>query len=186
VTGSRGDAGMQHWQRAGRGRVWQSASGSLDVEADPKTWFAIVAIEFAAFRGAMVKLTADEPVVDSTDTIIPWDATEFDTEGFWDAGNPTRLTVPSRVSRVRLLGNVRWQSSATGERQTPITKNGAAFMGQPMARHGAAGLTVQNLTSPALAVSEGDVFELSVWHSAGASLDVEAYSQTWFAIEVVE
>jgi hypothetical protein len=145
-----------------------------------------VAIEFAAFRGAMVKLTADEPITDSTDTVIPWDATEFDAEGFWDAGNPTRLTVPSGVSRVRLLGNVRRQSSATGERQALITKNGAAFQGQPMARHGAAGLAGQNLASPALAVSAGDVFELSAWHSAGGSLNVEANVQTRFAIEVVE
>jgi hypothetical protein len=33
----------------------------------------------------MVKLTADEPIADSTETVIPWDATEFDTEGFWDS-----------------------------------------------------------------------------------------------------
>jgi hypothetical protein len=166
--------------------VWQNASGSLDVETDPQTWFAIVALEYAAFRGAPVKLTADEPITDTTDTVVPWDATEFDTDGFWDGGNPTHLTVPSGVSRVRLLGNVRWQSSATGERQILITKNGAAFRGQPMARHGAAGLAGQNLVSPALAVSAGDVFELSVWHSASASLNVEAHSQTWLAIEAVE
>ncbi len=55
-----------------------------------------------------------------------------------------------------------------------------------MVHEGAVGLAGQNLVSPALAVSEGDVFELSVWHSAGVSLDVEAHSQTWFAIEVVE
>ncbi len=52
--------------------VWQNASGGLYVEADPKTWFAIVAIEFAAFRGALVRLTSDEPVADSTDMAIPW------------------------------------------------------------------------------------------------------------------
>jgi hypothetical protein len=62
-------------------------------------------------------------------------------------GNPTRLTVPSAVSRVRLLGNVRWQSNAAGERQMLVTKNGATFPGQPMARHGAAGLTGQNLAA---------------------------------------
>ena len=112
--------------------------------------------------------------------------TEFETNGFWDSRNPTALTVPSGASRVRQLGNVRWQSSATGERQALVTRNGSTFPGQPMARHGVAGLAGQNLTSPALAVSEGDVFELSVWHSAGASLNVEAHSQTWFAIEVVE
>jgi hypothetical protein len=51
-------------------------------------------------------------VADSTDTVIPWDATEFDTEGFWDSGNPSRLTVPSGMSRVRLLGNVRWPGAS--------------------------------------------------------------------------
>jgi hypothetical protein len=63
--------------------------------ADPKTRFTIVAIKFAAFRGAVVKQTADEPIAESTDTVIPWVATAFDTEGFWVSGNPTRLTVPS-------------------------------------------------------------------------------------------
>jgi hypothetical protein len=37
----------------------------------------------------------------------------------------------------------------------------------------------------ALVMSACDVFELSVWHSAGASLNVEGHSQTWFAIEGV-
>ena len=86
--------------------VWQDASGSLDVGPDPKTWFAIVAIEFAAFQGALVRLTADEPVADSTDVAIPWDATVNDTDAFWSAGNPTRLTVPAGLSKVRLNGNI--------------------------------------------------------------------------------
>ncbi len=62
--------------------------------------------------------------------------------------------------------------------QALLTRNGAAFLGQPMAGHGAAGLAGRNLARLALAVSEGDIFELSVWHSAGASLNVEAGSQT--------
>ena len=35
-------------------------------------------------------------------------------------------------------------------------------------------------------MSAGDVFELSAWHSACASLNVETNVQTWFAIEVIE
>jgi hypothetical protein len=93
--------------------------------------------------------------------------------------------MPSGASRVRLLGNVRSQSS-TGDRQALVTKNGAAFQGQPMARHGAVGLTGQNLASPAPVVSAGDVFKHAVWRSAGASLNIEADSHTWFATEVVE
>ena len=62
--------------------VWQDASGSLHIEADSKTWFVIWAIEFAAFRGALVRLTADEPVADSTDVAIPWDEIVYDTHAF--------------------------------------------------------------------------------------------------------
>ena len=51
--------------------VWQNAGGSVDVEADPQIGFAIVAIEFAAFRGALVRLMADQPVAASTDVAIP-------------------------------------------------------------------------------------------------------------------
>jgi hypothetical protein len=38
----------------------------LDLKTDPKSRSAIVAIEFAAFPGVLVELTADEPVADST------------------------------------------------------------------------------------------------------------------------
>jgi len=105
-------------------QVWQNASGSLDVEADPKTWFAIVAIEFAAFRGVLVRLTADEPVANSTDAAIPWDATIYDTNAYWSAGSPTRLTVPAGVSKVRLKGNLDRTFGGTGYRHLWMHQNG--------------------------------------------------------------
>jgi hypothetical protein len=107
-------------------QVWQSASGSLDLEADPKTWFAL---EFAAFRGALVKLTADEPVADSTDVAISWGAAVYDTDGFWSAGTPTRLTVPTGVSKVRLKGNIDWTFGGTGHRHVWMYQNGGPFYG---------------------------------------------------------
>jgi hypothetical protein len=65
------------------------------VKADSQTCSLIVASSSPRFRGAMVNLTADEPVADGTDTVISWDATEFDTVGLWDSGNPASLTVPN-------------------------------------------------------------------------------------------
>jgi hypothetical protein len=32
--------------------------------------------------------------------------TVYDTDAFWSAGNPTRLTVPAGVSKGRLKGNI--------------------------------------------------------------------------------
>ena len=51
----------------------------------------------------------------STDTSIPWDATVYDTDNFWSAGNPTRFTIPSGVSKVRLKPN--FCSLARNERE---------------------------------------------------------------------
>jgi hypothetical protein len=55
-----------------------------------------------------------------------------------------------------------------------------------MMRQASGGLVGQNLTTSALAVSAGDYFELTALQNAGATVDVEASSQSWFAIEIVE
>jgi hypothetical protein len=166
-------------------QVWQNASGSLDVEADPKTWFAIVAIEFAAFRGAMVKLTAAEAVTSSVDTAIPWDATVYDTDAFWSAGSPTRLTVPTGVTRVRLKGNIDWTFGGGGYRHIWTHMNGALFFGGAKeSDEGDAG--IQSIGSAVVQVTPGDYFELIVRQTSGSTKNVAADELTWFAIEVVE
>ncbi len=139
--------------------VWQNSGGSLDVEADAQTWFALVAIEFAAFRGAMVRLTTSEPVSTSTDTPMPWDATVYDTDGFWSAGNPTRLTIPSGASKVRLKGNIDWTFGGGGYRHIWMHKNGGLFFGA--AKESDAGDSgLQNASTAVVEVTAGDYFEL--------------------------
>jgi hypothetical protein len=138
-------------------QVWQSASGSLDLEADPRTWFAIVAIEFAAFRGAMVKVTADEPVADSTDVAIPWEAVLYDTDAFWSAGNPTAAHGPGR-GKVRHKYNLDWTFGGAGYRHAWIHKNGTLFFGRAKeSDEGDAG--VQNIGTGVVEVTPGDYFE---------------------------
>jgi hypothetical protein len=62
------------------------------VEADPQTWFAIVAIVFAAFRGALVRLTATESVED-------WDTLAYDPRR--PSTLRTALSLPSGPPRER-------------------------------------------------------------------------------------
>jgi hypothetical protein len=139
-----------------------------------------------SFRGALATLATARPIASSSTTPVAWSAVDIDTDGFWAAGSPTRLTVPEGVSRVRLQGNVRWQNNGTGIRHLSITRNGADFPGQPMMRQASGGLVGQNLTTPGIAVRTGDYFELTALQNAGTTVDIEASVQSWFAIEVVE
>lgn len=66
---------------------------------------------------------------DSSDVTIPWDATVYDTDAFWSAGSPTRLTVPAGVSKVRLKGNLNWTFGGTGSRHIWMHQNGGPFFG---------------------------------------------------------
>ena len=43
-------------------------------------------------------------------------ATVYDTDDLRSAGNPTSLTVPAGVSKVRLKGNIDWTFDGTGGR----------------------------------------------------------------------
>jgi hypothetical protein len=155
---------------------WQSTrrtkpGSSLKLEADPKTWFAIVAIEFAAFRDAMVRLTATEPVAASTDVAIPWDATVYATETFWSAGNPTRLTVPAGVSKVRLKANINWTFGGSGYRHVWVHKNGALFFGAAKESDlGDSG--VQSIGTAVVDVTPGDYFELIARQTSGSTKNV--------------
>lgn len=166
-------------------RVWQNAGGSLDVESAAQTWFAIVALEFAAFRGAMVRLTAAEAVATSADVPITWDAALYDTDGFWLAGDPSRLTVPARASRVRLRANLNWTFGGAGYRHIWLHKNGGLFFGT--AKESDAGdAGVQNVGTAVVNVTAGDDFELIARQTSGATKNVAADELTWLAIEVVE
>ena len=133
----------------------------------------------------MVRLTADEPVATGTDAAIPWDAAVYDTDGFWVAGNPTRLTVPAGVSRIRLKGNLDWTFGGSGYRHLWTYKNDALFFGAAKESDvGDAG--IQSIGTAVVDVTAGDYFELIARQTSGATKNVAANELTWFAVEVVE
>jgi hypothetical protein len=165
--------------------VWQNASGSLDIEADPKTWFAIVAIAFAAFRGALVRLTADEPVADSTDVAIPWNDPVYETDAFWEPGSPTRPTVAAGASKVRLKGNSDWTFGGSGYRHVWVHKNGALFFSAAKkSDFGDSG--AQSIGTAVVDVTPGDYFELIARQTSASTKNIAADDLTWFALKVVE
>lgn len=148
----------------------------------------------APFRGVLAGRTSE--LTDFTlPLLVPWQVTEYDTDGFWNAGATTRLTVPAGVQKVRLTGQVRITSSATahGVYMSAYKNGGDNFRGQPICslRLGSTGFTDNIYTlggSAAIPVVAGDYFELRLNMSSAAAAmnDIVLDNRSWFGLEVVQ
>jgi hypothetical protein len=117
---------------------------------------------------------------------VPWQSAEYDSDAFWDAGQPSRLTIPAGVTKVRIVGNIEWQTSPTSQ-LVEVRKNGNSVLGGgSFIVRGDSGYSNQmrNLSSAVLPVSAGDWFELAVY--VGTAGELRGLERTWLAIEVVE
>ncbi|MFN4282370.1 MAG: hypothetical protein ACK4NA_07005 [Alphaproteobacteria bacterium] len=139
------------------------------------------------FRGALVRRTANFSVSTTGAYVpIPWQSAVYDSDALWDAGQPTRLTVPAGVTKVRLTGNIEWQTSPTSQLVEIRMNGGAVVGGGSFIVRGDSGYSNQmrNIASAVLPVVAGDWFELAVFVSASGEL--RSLERTWFALEVVE
>ena len=112
-------------------------------------------------------------------TAITWDGESFDDGGWHDnATNPTRLTVPSGVTRVRVGFTITFQNlAASSSLIIGITKNGSAGFDGRIAEGFAAPADVNkqarsSASSGPIPVSAGDYFEVTAFLSGDTSVDV--------------
>jgi hypothetical protein len=142
------------------------------------------------YRGALVYRSTNQTITNATPVAISWSNAQYDTDSIWAGGSPTRLAVPAGVNRVRLSGGAIWVSAANGLRLLNVKKNGGSFAGQSQSTESVSPTATAvslNVTTPVLAVSGGDYFELFVNQSSGGVLDVAGGSTgpTWFAMEIL-
>jgi hypothetical protein len=143
------------------------------------------------FKGALLQRSTDLTNV-SFPVLIPFESTVYDTNVFWDAGNPSRITIPAGVTKVRLQGSVSLKASATtGGVFISFEKNGAGSAvgsGVFTVRQGTSGYTNNDFAAntAVVPVSAGDYFELRVNSTSSSWDDIQAGNRTWFAVEVVE
>lgn len=149
----------------------------------------------AGRRGALVNiLSPDIAVPNGTSQTISWDAEQRDTSSIWTAGDPTKLTVPTGATYVRLHIHVSLKSiSGTGYIYGGLIKNGAGLgFASPDFRIDSAISSIYQwiASSPIISVTPGDYFEIYV-QSAGTSAACSiaygaGYPATWFELEVIE
>lgn len=147
------------------------------------------------FRGAKARMTLDDTLVNPTSGyIIPFDSTDFDTDSFWSAGSPSRLTIPAGkgIKYVELVGQV---SATLGTVSTWAGviishRNSAGTLLEQFLNHGwdyGTGHLSPAITGP-VAVSDGDYFELIYQEESDTSVTIDgdhAQRRTYLALTVI-
>lgn len=141
------------------------------------------------FRGAMAILAADKTYTPSAGIEVAWDGIEYDTDGLWSAGQPSRLTIPNGVSKVRLhalLDPSNAFYSTENSYYLRIFKNGGMFRGTGVlvgrSGYNDAGLSVSSAVVPVVA---GDYFTVQFLTSQTGSMILQS-NVCEFSIEIVE
>jgi len=143
-------------------------------------------------RGAVVYLTSDFSIANNTSTDVPFGLSANDTDSFWKAISPTRLTVPTGkgITRVRLRATAMWSANGSGMRAIVIQKNGSAIYvgstGEDSWNIGGIAQRQSCGTAFYIDVVDGDYFTLVASQNAGSTLTLIGTGRTWLSIEVVD
>lgn len=136
-------------------------------------------------RGALVYRTSNYAISASTSTPIPWEASVYDTDGFFNAGsNPERLTIPDDVSFVRFKAAL-YSTAPCDSFTNEIRKNGAPFSGGSGIRIPTSG-TMTFVISSVIPVVSGDYFTANAYTTSSGISMSSASHVTNFSVEVVE
>ena len=167
-------------------------TGGADGENIPTSGIvdsAVTLVKIATPRGALVRIAANQSIVNTLVTTLAWDAEEYDTDSIHDnVTNNSRLTVPAGITRVRLSAKIQWGAAAAGYRQIYVRKAAGTFFGQPETIYDVdSAISHQtDIISPPVVVVAGDYFEVFVYQNSGAALDVIGLDGSWFAMELLK
>lgn len=140
------------------------------------------------FRGALAKFNTDRNVASWPIFPLTWEGVDYDTDSLWSAGNPSRFTIPTGVTKIRLSATIDMTNTGT---EVPLAvhfgKNGSTdFRGSAMnITDSDLANPVVSTTSPVISVVAGDYFEVRVNSTSTGTRTLNA-SRCFFAIEIVE
>lgn len=148
----------------------------------------------SSFKGALVYNSINQSITTSgAAQELLFDSESYDTNDIHDTvTNNTRLTVPTGVTKVRIVAKSTFAPSTVGYRNLQIRKNGSAtFDGYVSEQFDAvsdgSAFTILNISSPIITVSATDYFECTVFQTSGGALNVQGNSaSTWFSMEIIE
>jgi hypothetical protein len=146
----------------------------------------------STFAGARVRRTTDQTTADySTETAIPWEEAVVDTDSFWSAGTPSRLTVPvaynGRYANVQ--GQVRIDATTADTYKVVRLshKDSGGTTKFIAAQSVEVGLTTAyvNVSLIGVPVATGDYFDMAIDEESDTSVTIKSASQSGFAIQII-
>lgn len=139
-------------------------------------------LEEVMFQGVLLAQDTTTTLPALSTTVIPFPTPVLDTAGFWDAANPTRITIPASVSIAKLSAFFTTDFIVnTGSVVLFFFKNGVEF--QRWQGTWSTWPMFGSFTGP-LVVSEGDYFEMKMFTSdANRS---SGNDRTFFTLEVLQ
>jgi hypothetical protein len=161
------------------GQVLKVNSGATAPE-----WGAAAA---GGFVGAVAyKSASAQSIANATDTIVTFDAEEFDTDGFHSTSvNTGRMTIPAgKGGKYLCIGNVIFAANATGQRSMNFAKNGSSAGAFQQLASAGSGTSTIFCISGILDLVATDYVEISVFQNSTGSLNVNNnQAGTRFAIQ---
>lgn len=138
----------------------------------------------SSFSGCFVYGTANQTVSNTTVTVIPFAAENFDTDGFHSTTtNNSRVTIPTGKSgKYLVIARGTFAQNNTGFRQTRVLKNGTAV--QINVEPTNTITDVQSNASYILDLVAGDYLEIAVYQNSGGNLVVTASNDNETSMQV--
>jgi hypothetical protein len=120
-------------------------------------------------HGARVKKDTTGQVIGTggTPTALTWQTEDWDTDGYWTSGAPTKFTIPTGMGGKYLVGGGYTFDSATAFDQiASISVNGTELL-STRSRQGSA--SAVNRTSTILNLAAGDYVEMLAYQASGSN-----------------
>jgi hypothetical protein len=141
------------------------------------------------WRGAQATVTSNHTIATGASSSLPWDSA-VQTDTIWNSANPTRLTVPAGVSKIRLSMHVLSTGSATAM-SAYFAKNGlytgsSALIGYTNDASASTSTSATiTTTSKVLSVVPGDYFEARL-NPLSAAATIDSTYEQYFQMEIIE
>jgi hypothetical protein len=138
---------------------------------------AVSFAKFGAIPGARVHNSAAQGIADRTSVTLSFDTPDFNVGGVYSASHPDRLVAPV-AGRYELMANVAWVTSANGERDLEIERNGTVIATSVEA--GSSGFFTfgpMQSVETMYQLAAGDVMQVVVAQTAGVTLFVPSFPQ---------
>lgn len=162
--------------------VQAMTAGAFDIALDDGTLITqkVWELNEVSFQGARLQRLANFAIVGGIETAIPWQDPIIQTWPFWSAATPTRITVPTNVTRIQIVAGVRSLAAVNGLHFLIIKDQAGQIRSATSESHNG---TANNLTDTGVMnVVAGNWFDVRVfWGAAGA---VQAVPQTFVSVEI--